>query len=104
MASHHSSLTGKVVLITGASSGIGAGTALHMASLGCRLSLVARNRSALEQVKKECLEAGAKDVIILVHDLSVEENCEMVVKSTVEYFGGIDVLVNNAGILLRSDI
>lgn len=96
-------LRGKVVIITGASSGIGAGTALHLASLGCRLSLVARNKSALECVSQECLVAGADEVLVLSHDVGVEEECQALVEKTAQHFGGIDVLVNNAGVLIRSD-
>jgi len=96
-------LCGKVVIITGASSGIGAGTALHLASLGCRLSLVARNKAALDRVREECLTAGAKEVLVLPHDVGAEEQCQSLVDKTVEHFGGIDVLVNNAGVLIRSD-
>eukprot|EP00092_Neocalanus_flemingeri_P097887 GFUD01124802.1.p1 GENE.GFUD01124802.1~~GFUD01124802.1.p1 ORF type:complete len:284 (+),score=84.44 GFUD01124802.1:55-852(+) len=103
MDKHKSSLCGKVVLITGASSGIGAGTSQHLASLGCRLSLVARNRSALESVKKECIAGGAPEVLILSQDVGVEEECQLVVEKTAQHFGGIDVLVNNAGVLIRSD-
>ena len=54
------SLSGKVILLTGASSGIGAGAAIHLAALGTRLSLVARNKEALEDVKRQCLAAGAR--------------------------------------------
>lgn len=54
-----SSLSGKVVLITGASSGIGAGAAVHLAGLGTRLALVGRKQEALESVRRSCLSAGA---------------------------------------------
>ena len=54
-----SSLSGKVVLITGASSGIGAGAAVHLAGLGSRLALVGRKQEALESVRRSCLSAGA---------------------------------------------
>jgi len=94
----------KVVLITGASSGIGAGTAKHFAGLGCKLALVARNKEALETVKEECVAAGAKDVIALPHDLSEERECELAVEETVGHFGSLDVLVNSAGILMSGSI
>ena len=55
-----SSLSGKVLLITGASSGIGAGAATHLAALGTRLALVGRNQGALETVRTNCLTAGAQ--------------------------------------------
>ena len=58
-----SSLTGKVILISGASSGIGAGTAVHLATLGTRLALVARNELALGEVRDRCQAAGARSVL-----------------------------------------
>ena len=81
-----SSLTGKVILITGASSGIGAGVSAHLASFGTSLALVARNKEALEEVKKTCLAAGAREVVTLSHDLAVENNCELAVEETVQKF------------------
>ena len=55
-----SSLSGRVILVTGASSGIGAGTASHLASQRTKLALVGRNTEALEEVKTACLAAGAE--------------------------------------------
>jgi NADP-dependent 3-hydroxy acid dehydrogenase YdfG len=84
-----SGLSGKIVLITGASSGIGAGTATHFASLHCKLSLVARNLDNLNKVAEECREAGAEEVIVLSKDLSVTEQCVAAVEETVAHFKGI---------------
>ena len=81
-----SSLAGKAILITGASSGIGAGVSAHLASFGTRLSLVARNKEALEGVAATCLAAGAKEVLTLSYDLAEEKNCELAVEKTVEKF------------------
>ena len=60
MANAGSSLSGKAILVTGASSGIGADAAVHLAKFGSRLSLVARNKKLLEEVKEACLAAGAR--------------------------------------------
>ena len=79
-------LEGKIVLITGASSGIGAGTAKHFASLKCRLSLVGRNQEALNHVAEECREKGAIEVLVLVKDLMAADACRDVVSSTVAHF------------------
>ena len=81
-------LRGKVVLVTGASSGIGQGTAIHLASLGCKLSLIARNMEALNSVSEKCKEAGSPDVYIASHDLADEKECLDAVNETVKHFGG----------------
>merc|ERR1712215_226931 len=99
-----SSLDSKVVLITGASSGIGAGTALYLATLGCRLSLVGRNVSALENVRDECRKAGVMEVIVTGRDLGIEEECIQAVQETVDHYGRIDVMVHSAGILVPGSI
>ncbi|KAL1445945.1 hypothetical protein MTO96_044742, partial [Rhipicephalus appendiculatus] len=89
-----------------ASSGIGEGTALHFASLGCWLSLTARNKQALERVAKECCNKGipCDKVIIVPGDISVEKDVAAVVEKTVKHFGKIDILVNNAGIAMMGTI
>ncbi len=86
-----SGLAGKIVLITGASSGIGAGTATHFASLKCRLALVARNVDNLNKVADECRQAGAQEVIVLGKDLSVTEECIAAVEETVQHYKGESV-------------
>jgi len=95
-----SDLKNKVVLITGASSGIGAGTALHFATLGAKLALVARNKTRLEEISAQCSEAGSPEVAVFPHDLSKEEDCVQAVQQTVNHFNALDVVVNNAGVLL----
>ena len=93
----------QIVLITGASSGIGAGTALYLAGLGAKLALVARSKEKLENVAQSCLEAGSSGVLVCVHDLAVENECATAVHEAVKHFGGLSVLINNVGILHRSD-
>ena len=83
-----SGLNGKVVLITGASSGIGEGTALHMATLGCKLSLIGRNLEALKAVSEKCKEAGSPDVYLASHDLAEEKECIAAINETFQHFGG----------------
>jgi NAD(P)-dependent dehydrogenase (short-subunit alcohol dehydrogenase family) len=86
----------KVVLVTGATSGIGRACALKFASAGARIAAVGRNEEALATLSKEVGEAGSK-ALLLPADLSRAEEAERVVKQTVEQAGGIDVLVNAAG-------
>jgi len=94
----------KIVLVTGASSGIGAGTAEHFASLGARLALVARNKEKLDEVGAKCKDNGSPEVFISAHDLSVEYECIKAVQETIQHFGGLDILVNSAGILVSGSL
>ncbi|XP_030846135.1 uncharacterized protein LOC586484 [Strongylocentrotus purpuratus] len=100
---------GKVVLITGASSGIGAETAVHFAAEGAGLALVGRDEGRLEKTAQDCMAKGlAKDKVLTIKaDMCVEEDVKRIVESTITYFGRLDVLVNNAGQakldLLRSE-
>jgi len=90
---------GKVIIITGASSGIGAVTAIQFAKLGCRLSLSGRNEKNLNETKQKCIEAGLKkdDVITTVGDVTDGCYLHQLVENTIKSYGKIDVLVNNAG-------
>ena len=93
-----SSLAGKVCLITGASSGIGAGTALVFAKLGAKLALTGRNESALKSIADQCQSLTSNPVYCITANLIEEEDRKRVIKQTVEHFGKLDCLVNNAGI------
>ena len=92
-------LNDKVVLITGASSGIGRALAYAFARRGARVVLVARREERLEAVRRE-IEPYTSDVLVLPADLSDEEQLQRVVERTLERFGRIDILVNNAGVSL----
>uniref|UniRef100_A0A914VYB2 Uncharacterized protein n=1 Tax=Plectus sambesii TaxID=2011161 RepID=A0A914VYB2_9BILA len=93
----------KVAVITGASSGIGAETAVTLAKAGYNLSITGRDEAALETVKKEC-EAACKDhkieVVITVGDITKEEVAKKIVDNTIAEFDRLDALVNAAGILV----
>jgi dehydrogenase/reductase SDR family member 7B len=92
-----------VVLITGASSGIGEATAYAFARKGARLVLAGRNTQKLETVvKTKCISLGATDVLCLFCDVSVEADCQKMVEATISKFGTVHVLVNNAGISMRA--
>ena len=89
----------KVVIITGGSSGIGRELAHQLAAQGAWLALAARNVERLEAAKAECLRLGGKAVSIRT-DVCDPEQCAALVQRTVEAYGRIDVLVNNAGITM----
>ena len=87
---------GKVVLVTGATSGIGRASALRFAEAGASISAIGRREDALAQVIKEVERLGGK-ALALRADLAVEADAEGIVSQTVEHFGTIDVLVKAAG-------
>ncbi|MCD8313452.1 MAG: SDR family oxidoreductase [Bacteroidales bacterium] len=91
---------GKVMIITGASSGIGLASARLFASLGARLSLAARHLDKLQSATAGILPES--DVLYVRADVSVEEDCKSLVEQTVAKFGRVDILVNNAGISMRA--
>jgi short-subunit dehydrogenase len=86
----------KVVVITGASKGIGAELALQLARKGAKLVLAARGAKELESVAEQCRAAGAT-VVTVRADVAEERDCQAIVSGAVLAFDGIDVLVNNAG-------
>ncbi|KAL3872453.1 hypothetical protein ACJMK2_040379 [Sinanodonta woodiana] len=93
------SLKDKVIIITGASSGIGAATAVHFAELQPYLSLSGRDEDNLRHVAKLCEGAGlsSERILLITADLNKDEDIRQIVDNTVKRFGRIDVLVNNAG-------
>jgi len=91
---------GKVIWITGASSGIGEALAYEWSKLGARLILSARRENELERVKAACAHSERCTVTPL--DLSQQEEIEAVADSMLQQFGCIDILVNNGGISQRS--
>ena len=86
-----------VVVLTGASAGIGREMALQLAAQGARLVLAARGAEKLEEVAEACRARGAK-VLAVPTDVGAEEECRRLIERAVEEHGRIDTLVNNAGI------
>ena len=91
----------KVVLITGASSGIGKALAFAFGREGASLAICARNPEALQAVSDELRQARIP-VLALVADVSVEADMKKLVEQTIARFGRLDVLINNAGLSMRS--
>jgi short-subunit dehydrogenase len=89
----------KVVIVTGASSGIGRELAHQLADQGAWLSLAARNIERLEAVQAECQKRGGKAIVVPT-DVSIPAKCADLVRRTVEEYGCIDALINNAGITM----
>ena len=90
-------LSEQVLVITGATSGIGLTTARRAAQRGARLVLVARNEDALKQLTFELSKRGC-EAIHVVADVGIEEDMRRVAKAAIDRFGGFDTWVNNAGI------
>ena len=89
----------KVIIITGASSGIGQELAYQFAAQGAWLSLAARNAERLEKVREECQARGGKAIAIPT-DVSEQTQFAALIQQTVENYQRIDLLVNNAGITM----
>ncbi|MHB1629679.1 MAG: SDR family NAD(P)-dependent oxidoreductase [Bacilli bacterium] len=94
-------LIDKVAIVTGSGRGIGKEIALLLAKEECKVVLVARNQTQLEQVRDEILSSGGV-AIAMVLDLSVVSNIDILVKTVYDGFGRIDILVNNASILFKT--
>lgn len=90
-------LTGLRVLITGASRGLGSSLALAAARRGCRLVLAARSTGPLEQVAHEAEQLGAQ-VAAVAADVTRAEDRQRMLDTAVQRFGGLDILINNAGV------
>ncbi len=91
----------KVVIITGASSGIGRALVYEYANRGAKVVMAARNTSKLEQIRDDLIRLS-KDCLLVTTDVSVEKDCENLINKSIEKFGKIDILINNAGISMRA--
>ena len=94
-------LNSKVVVITGASSGIGEAMAKLYAQMGAKVVLGARSEEKLKQLTEQIISAGGQ-ATYSVTDVTVAEECKQLIDKAVDTFGGIDVLICNAGISMRA--
>ncbi|CAE6075367.1 unnamed protein product [Arabidopsis arenosa] len=91
-------VAGKVVLITGASSGIGEHVAYEYAKKGANLALVARRKDRLEIVAETSRQLGTGEVIVIPGDVANVDDCKKFIDETIHHFGKLDHLINNAGV------
>jgi NAD(P)-dependent dehydrogenase (short-subunit alcohol dehydrogenase family) len=90
-----------VVVITGASSGIGEALAYEFSALGSNVVLAARNEEKLAEITS-CISSKGGTTLVVTCDVSREEDCRRLIDETTKAFGGIDVLICNAGISMRA--
>lgn len=96
-----SAIHNKVIMITGASSGIGEAAAKELSSKGAKLVLAARREERLKKLQKEIEQRGGK-AIYQVTDVTSYDQMEELAAKALEEYGKIDVLINNAGVMLHS--
>ncbi|TCP70687.1 SDR family NAD(P)-dependent oxidoreductase [Baia soyae] len=94
-----STFSNQVIMITGASKGLGRALALAFAKERAKLAICSREETKLLQVKKEAIEQGAMEVLAITADLSLSRDVERFIALAEATFGTIDVLINNASIL-----
>src|SRR4051794_26811250 len=95
------SVAGKKALVTGGSSGIGAALAVALAKGGATIGICARREDRLSSVLDQCIDAGAPDARMWIVDLADLDGVDAFARKADEELGGIDLLVNNAGIPKR---
>ena len=87
----------QVVIVTGASAGIGRSLALQLAKQGAKVALAGRRVDRLEQTAAECRVLGG-EILVVQTDVSDETQCKALIEKTVTAFGRLDMLINNAGL------
>jgi short-subunit dehydrogenase len=95
-------LNEKIVVITGASSGIGKALAIEFASRGAHLVVAARNYVALCELTESLINQYGIKAVAVQCDVAVEDDCSHLIKQTILTFGKMDILINNAGISMRA--
>lgn len=96
-------LDGTVAIVTGASSGIGEATALHLAAEGAAVAVVARRQGRLDKVVAE-IEAAGGTALAVATDISDRAQAEQAISTVLGSFGRLDILINNAGLMLLGPV
>ncbi len=92
----------KVVIVTGASSGIGEAIAREFARYGSKLVLAARSEDKLSKITNELKANNNCDICYFITDVSKESDCKRLIEKTVDKYGSVDILINNAGLSMRA--
>ena len=100
---NHPFFKDKIVVITGSSMGIGKSLALKLAQMGSKVVLNGRNKERLDQTFKEFCDQNF-DALAINGDISNPYDCELLISKTIEKYGSIDIIVNNAGISSFGDV
>ena len=91
--------TNKVVVITGGSRGLGLLLARRFGDEGARLVIAARDEEELRRAERDLRDRGVRDISIVPCNIRLKNDVENLIRTAVETFGGVDVLVNNAGVI-----
>lgn len=97
MITNELDFTGKVAIVTGGATGIGYATALQMAKLGAKLVIASRTVDELEAAAKRIAEESGSECLAVPTDVKSEDACIALIERTIDAFGRIDILINNAG-------
>ena len=98
-------LAGRRIILTGASEGIGRALALALVAQGARVALAARDATRLEELARECRAQGVEkggETLVVPTDIANEVDCGWLVETTLQNFGGVDIVIHNAGITMWS--
>ncbi|MFB5085709.1 SDR family oxidoreductase [Psychrobacillus sp. PGGUH221] len=90
-------LTGKVAIVTGSSKGIGLHTALQLVKEGAKVTLCARGEESLQEAADFIQQVTGEEVLVVPADITKEEQCKNIIQKTVDHYGRLDILINNAG-------
>ncbi len=95
------SFENKIIIITGASEGIGCEMALQLSKQNCRLVLASRSFDKLENLA-QIIRKNGSEALPIKCDITIDTDCKKLIEKTIEHFGGIDILINNAGATSRA--